>query len=293
MRLGNCAAKIFRRRAYGGSRRHDQEAWALTHCRKPASEQINFSSPEPFQSFAIQGNEGCHAMPEQLKSKPLSDADDATLVRLALAREAEAFRVIMTRNNQRLYRMARAILHNDSEAEDALQDAYMHAFARLDCFRGECALATWLSRIVINEALGRLRKKRREAEKRFTTEQAVPDAQIIRFPVATSADDPERNMAQRQILELIERTMDGLPEKFRVVLMARTIEGLNVEETAELLGIKPETVKTRLYRARRLLHEKIDEQIGPVMLNAYPFAGRRCERVTEAVLSRLALETQG
>lgn len=232
-------------------------------------------------------------MPEQLKSKPLSDADDATLVRLALAREAEAFRVIMTRNNQRLYRMARAILHNDSEAEDALQDAYMHAFARLDCFRGECALATWLSRIVINEALGRLRKKRREAEKRFTTEQAVPDAQIIRFPVATSADDPERNMAQRQILELIERTMDGLPEKFRVVLMARTIEGLNVEETAELLGIKPETVKTRLYRARRLLHEKIDEQIGPVMLNAYPFAGRRCERVTEAVLSRLALETQG
>ncbi|OQM73794.1 RNA polymerase sigma factor [Manganibacter manganicus] len=229
----------------------------------------------------------------QQKQQPLFDATDATLVRLALSREAEAFRVIMTRNNQRLYRMARAILHNDSEAEDALQDAYMHAFARLESFRGDSALATWLSRIVINEALGRLREKRREAERRFPTEQTVPDAQIIRFPVATSADDPERNMAQRQILELIERTMDGLPEKFRVVLMARTIEGLNVEETAELLGIKPETVKTRLYRARRLLHEKIDEQIGPVMLNAYPFAGRRCERVTEAVLSRLALETQG
>lgn len=230
---------------------------------------------------------------EQLKSQPLSDADDATLVRLALSREAEAFRIIMTRNNQRLYRMARAILHNDSEAEDALQDAYMHAFARLESFRGDSALATWLSRIVINEALGRLRKKRREAEEKFPTEKAVVDARIIRFPVATSTDDPERNMAQRQILALIERTMDGLPEKFRVVLMARTIEGLSVEETAQLLGIKPETVKTRLYRARKLLHEKIDEQIGPVMLNAYPFAGRRCERVTKTVLSLLNLETQG
>jgi RNA polymerase sigma-70 factor (ECF subfamily) len=227
-------------------------------------------------------------LPGQQRAQDLEDADDATLVRLALSHEAEAFRVIMTRNNRRLYRMARAILHNDSEAEDALQDAYMHAFSRLNGFRGQSALATWLTRIVINEALGRLRKKRHAAEK-FLSDNEAQNAQIIPFPAANT-DDPERNMAQRQILELIEQTMDTLPEKFRVVLMARAIEGLNVEETAELLGIKPETVKTRLYRARKLLHEKLDEQVGPVLANAYPFAGRRCERVTATVLSRLGLE---
>jgi RNA polymerase sigma-70 factor (ECF subfamily) len=244
-----------------------------------------------FNHAASKVTEDAMPLPEQRKPHDLADADDATLVRHALAREAEAFRIIMTRNNQRLYRMARAILHNDSEAEDALQDAYMHAFSRLGSFRGDAALATWLSRIVINEALGRLRKKRHAAEK-FLADNAAPDARIIPFPAA-GTDDPERHMAQRQILELIERTMDSLPEKFRVVLMARAIEGMNVEETAALLGIKPETVKTRLYRARSLLRQKMDEQIGPVLVNAYPFAGRRCERVTETVLRRLGFRNAG
>jgi RNA polymerase sigma-70 factor, ECF subfamily len=219
-------------------------------------------------------------------ARPLTEnrPDDVTLVRRALAREPGAFRAIMTANNQRLYRLARSIVRNDSEAEDVLQDAYLHAFARLDSFRGESALATWLSRIVINEALGRLRKARRAAA---LPESALPQATIIPFPLHAGSSDPEKSMAQRQILELVERAMDALPEIFRTVFVARAVEGLSAEETAELLGLKPETVKTRLFRARKLLRERLDEELGPVLLDAFPFAGRRCERITEAVMKRL------
>ena len=212
--------------------------------------------------------------------------DEMTLVGRALAREPGAFRTIMTANNQRLYRLARSIVRNDSEAEDVLQEAYLHAFARLESFRGESALATWLSRIVINEALGRLRKARRAIA---VPESTLPQATIIPFPLNAGSSDPEKSMAQRQILELVERAMDALPEMFRTVFVARAVEGLSAEETAELLGLKPETVKTRLFRARKLLRERLDEEIGPVLLDAFPFAGRRCERITEAVMKRLGL----
>ncbi|MDW6024710.1 RNA polymerase sigma factor [Mesorhizobium sp. BAC0120] len=215
-------------------------------------------------------------------------ADDMELARRALAREAQAFRTIMTRHNRRLYRIARSILHSDSEAEEALQEAYLHAFANLAGFRGDSTLATWLSRIVINEALGRLRKRKRAASVSLPVDE-LPAAQIIAFPASAGLDDPERNMAQRQILELVERATDSLPDDFRTVFVARAIEGLSVEETAELLGLKPETVKTRLHRARKLLRERLDEQIGPVLLDAFPFAGRRCERLTETVMQRLGL----
>jgi len=214
--------------------------------------------------------------------------DEMTLVRRALEREPGAFRAIMTANNRRLYRLARSIVRNDSEAEDVLQEAYLHAFARLDGFRGESALATWLSRIVINEALGRLRKARRSLAA-LLPEGTLPQATIIPFPLQAGSSDPEKSMAQRQILEMVERAMDALPEMFRTVFVARAVEGLSVEETADLLGLKPETVKTRLHRARKLLRERLDEELGPVMLDAFPFAGRRCERITETVVMRLAL----
>jgi RNA polymerase sigma-70 factor (ECF subfamily) len=224
-----------------------------------------------------------HAEEMLLKPKPFPD--DAELVKLALAREAYAFRAIMTRYNQRLYRLARSILRNNSEAEDALQEAWLRAFASLSGFRGDSALATWLSRIVINEALGRLRRSRRAAALPLSEERTA--AEIIPFPLNASSDDPERHMAQRQILELVERATDSLPEAYRLVFVARVIEGLSIEETADLLGIRPETVKTRLFRARKLLRKKLDEQIGPVMLDAFPFAGRRCERITAQVMKQL------
>ena len=211
--------------------------------------------------------------------------DDAELVRRALTRDGGAFRAIMQRHNRRLYRIARGILRNNADAEDAVQDAYVSAFTNVGSYRGESALATWLSRIVMNEALGRLRK--RNTVDIAALEPARSEAEIIQFPLSTPNDDPERIMAQRQILQLVEQATDNMPEAFRLVFVTRLIEGMSVEETAELLGIKPETVKTRLHRARRLVRDQLHKQIGPVLMDAFPFAGRRCERVTEAVMKRL------
>ena len=213
---------------------------------------------------------------------------DMALVERAMARDAAACRLIIKTYNQRLYRLARSILRNNSEAEDVLQEAYLRAFAHLDGFRGDAALSTWLSRIVINEALGRLRKRRRAAAAQIPGNRpGGSSADIIPFPLVSSEADPERTMAQRQILNLVERATDDLPEIYRTVFVARVIEGLSMEETAELLGIKPETVKTRLFRARRLVREQIEKEVGPVLMDAFPFAGRRCERLTKAVMLRL------
>ncbi|ESX08682.1 RNA polymerase sigma factor [Mesorhizobium sp. LSJC265A00] len=223
------------------------------------------------------------AMPAMSLPMPTAASSEMLLVRRALAREGNAFRIIMKTHNQRLYRIARGVVRNDAEAEDIVQEAYVRAFAHLDAFRGESSLATWLSRIVINEALGRLRKRRRTVAKN-------PQAEIIQFPLNPS-DDPERTMAQRQILELVERATDSLPDVYRTVFVARVIEGLSIEETAELLGVRPETVKTRLHRARALVRKALDDQIGPVLLDAFPFAGRRCDRLTSAVMQRLGLES--
>ncbi len=213
---------------------------------------------------------------------------DMELVRRALARDATAFRAIMKTHNQRLYRLARGIVRNDGEAEDIVQEGYVRAFTHLEGFRGDCALATWLSRIVINEALGRLRRRRRALEQSMSDDPAI-EAKIIQFPLNTPNDDPERTMAQRQILQFVERATDNLPDVYRTVFVARVIEGLSIEETSELLGIKAETVKTRLHRARNLIRKQLDDQIGPVLLDAFPFAGQRCERLTVAVLGRLGL----
>ena len=190
----------------------------------------------------------------------------------------------MKLNNRRLYRLARGIVRNDAEAEDVVQEAYAQAFAHLDGFRGQASLSTWLSRIAINEALGRLRKRRRAAS---VADRMAVEAKIIPFPLNASTDDPERTMAQREILQLVERATDDLPELYRVVFVARVIEGLSLDETADLLGLRAATVKTRLHRARSLIRKALDARIGPILLDAFPFAGRRCDRVTAAVMTKL------
>ncbi len=215
-------------------------------------------------------------------------SEDAELVRRALARDDTAFRTIMERHNRRLYRIARGVLRNDSEAEDVVQEAYVKAFTHLGGFRGDSSLATWLSRIAMNEALGRLRRERPAVDLE-TFEARRTEAQIIKFPQTAASGDPERTMAQQEILRLVERATDNLPEIFRIVFMTRVIEGMSTEETANLLGLQPDTVKTRLHRARRLVRDELDKQIGPVLMDAFPFAGRRCERMTNAVLQRLAI----
>ena len=195
----------------------------------------------------------------------------------------------MQANNRRLYRLARGILRNDSEAEDVVQETYVRAFTHLESFRGDSSLATWLARIAMNEALGRLRRQR--AERRIDTAGAGraggPDHPVSRS--RRTSDDPEKSMAQREIQHVVEHAIDELPEAFRIVFITRVIEGMNVEETAEILGLKPETVKTRLHRARTMLRDNVEKKIGPVVMEAFPFAGKRCERLTDAVLKRLGL----
>lgn len=215
------------------------------------------------------------------------DVADAGLIARAIAGEAAAHRAIIRAHNGRLFRVARGILRNDAEAEEALQEAYVSAFRGLRAFRGESTLSTWLTRIVVNEALGRLRK-RRAADEASGPQSGL--AEIIPFPGAAAPADPERDMAQKEILRFVERAIDALPDAFRTVFVARALEGLSVEEAADLLSLRPETVKTRLFRAREMLRERIDSEIGPVMLEAFPFAGARCERLTDAVLRRLELE---
>lgn len=223
-------------------------------------------------------------MAQAKASKPQEAAAD-DLVARARARDEVAIRSIIQANNRRLYRLARGILRNDSEAEDVVQETYVRAFTHLDSFRGDSSLATWLSRIAMNEALGRLRSQRPTTE--WTSlPQGTIEAQIIQFPLSATTD-PEKTMAQREIQNVVEHAIDELPEPFRLVFITRVVEGMNVEETAEILDLKPETVKTRLHRARAMLRENVERKIGPVVMEAFPFAGRRCERLTNAVLNRL------
>jgi RNA polymerase sigma-70 factor (ECF subfamily) len=213
-------------------------------------------------------------------------AADTELVRRALARDETAVRAIIKAHNRRLYRLARGILRNDGEAEDVVQETYVRAFTHLKDFRGDSSLSTWLSRIAMNEALGRLRRQRPGVEL-SSLPQGMLEAQIIQFPLMSAADDPEKSMAQREIQHAVEGAIDELPEPFRIVFITRVLEGMNVEETAEILDLKPETVKTRLHRARTMLRDNVEKKIGPVVMEAFPFAGRRCDRLTEAVLKRL------
>jgi RNA polymerase sigma-70 factor (ECF subfamily) len=208
------------------------------------------------------------------------------LVGLARTGDRQAFRAIMTRCNQRLFRVARAVVRDEAEAEDVLQEAYLRAFAAIATFRGEAGIATWLTRIVLNEAHGRLRRRKATVDL-DQVEAAQETAQVLNFPGMARSDDPEADAARAQIRRILERAVDALPEPFRLVFILREIEDLSVEETASHLNLKVETVKTRLHRARRRLREALDAQLADVMVGAYPFLGARCERISEAVLQRM------
>ena len=214
-------------------------------------------------------------------------ADERNLVERAASGDQSAFRAIMEQNNQRLYRVARAVMKDDTEAEDVVQETYLRAFFNLSKFRGESSLTTWLTRIALNEALGRKRKQRAMVTLETVETAQQTSAQIIQFPAMNTETDPERSAAQNEIQRLLERAMDALPEPFRVVFVMRDVEEMSIEETAFHLGIRPQTVKTRLHRARRLLRQSLDGELASTLKETYPFAGARCARITEAVLSRL------
>jgi RNA polymerase sigma-70 factor, ECF subfamily len=221
------------------------------------------------------------------KLKTEDRIQEQELVALAASCDESAIRAIIKLHNSRLFRIARSVLRDNAEAEDALQESYVKAFAALSGFRGDSSLRTWLSRIVLNECLQRLRSNRTKIRPSVEFAPAI-EAQIIPFPQSSPQQtDPERSMAQRELVHLVERAVDELPDEFRLVLVARTMEGMSIEETAELFGLRPETVKTRLFRARTLLKKSLAEHIDPLLTNTFPFLGRRCERMADAVVARL------
>lgn len=213
---------------------------------------------------------------------------DAALVAQVRAGNGAAFRTIMQRHNRRLFRVARAIMGEDAEAEDVVQEAYVRGFRALANFRQEAQLATWLTRIVINEARGRLRRRRITVD---VAELDKPGAmgQVLRFPGAPENMDPEHMAARSQIRRLLESAIDVLPEHYRAVFVMRDVEGMSTEETAAALALVPETVKTRLHRARAALRTALEQQLASGIEDAFPFDGVRCDRLTDAVLARLGI----
>ena len=213
--------------------------------------------------------------------------DDGTLAQLIAVREPEAVRLVTRRNNQRLFRTAWSILGNRAEAEDSVQSAYLRAFSAIEGFEARSSLSTWLTRIVINEALGRKRaaaRRRRHFDQDSVT--VLEDYREKLMRGSTSGTSPDGELMRSQIRTRLEQAIADLPSEFRLVFVLREVEGLSVEETAEALGLVPATVKTRALRARHRLQEALAPDLKAVLSGAFPFAGADCEAITEAVVRR-------
>jgi len=208
-------------------------------------------------------------------------ASDAALVAAARGGDDAAFEVIMRRHNRAMFRTVRAILQNEADAEDVVQEAYLKAFLHLDGFAGASRLSTWLVKIAVNEALGRLRR-RMPGTLELTSDNLAEDG------MHTSAESsPEAAAAQSEVRRLLETAIDALPQAQRAVFMLRAVEEFSTEDTAACLGIPPETVKTRLHRARQALRRRLQHRVAAALTDTFPFAGARCDRVVATVLARL------
>lgn len=218
---------------------------------------------------------------------------DAELARRVAAREEPALRLLMKRHNQALFRTARAILRDDTEAEDAVQEAYIKAIRAMGTFRSDAKLATWLVRITVNEALGRRRRARRAAEVITLAADAPPASQEIDDVPDETQLTPEQSALRGEARRLMEARIDALPDAFRTVFVMRAVEEMSVEETAAALDIPEATVRSRFFRARALLRESISRDMDAALDQAFHFAGHRCDRIVERVLARLASEPAG
>jgi RNA polymerase sigma-70 factor (ECF subfamily) len=226
--------------------------------------------------------------------EPLASAGEVSdsergLAAAAARGDARAFTAIMRRHNRMLFRIARSILKADADAEDALQDAYLRAWRSIDGFRGDAKLSTWLARIVINESLARLRRPQR--------------AQVIPFDGAAQAEyesmelfntdhpdlQPDTALMRAELRRLMEACIDRLPDAYRTVFMLRAVEEMTVEEVSVLLSLPEPTVRTRLFRARALLRDRLSNDIDLAIGDAFAFAGARCDRIVAGVLARAAM----
>lgn len=223
---------------------------------------------------------------QDLSAQHLSDPELAQRIEDG---DQVAFTVLMRRYNRALYRTARSILKDDAEAEDALQESYLLAYRRIGQFRGDAKLSTWLTRIVVNEAIGRSRKASRRAEVIRLNGDQDPDLESEEESMSVAPlEQPERAAMRAQVRSLLERKIDELPDTFRTVFMLRGLEEMTVEEVADSLSIPEATVRTRFFRARGMLREALSKEIDFAFEEAFSFDGERCDRIVAGVLQRLA-----
>jgi RNA polymerase sigma-70 factor (ECF subfamily) len=218
-----------------------------------------------------------------------ADIPEAELVSTAARGNARAFERLMRQYNRTMFRTARAILKDDAEAEDALQDAYLHAYRSLGTFRADARFSTWLARIVVNESLMRLRKLSRRAS--IVPIQAAAPVDEVEQVSDDAMEKPETSAARAEMRRLLEAQIDLLPDAYRTVFMLRAVEEMSVEETAAVLGVPEATVRTRFFRARSLLREGLAQKIDLACEDAFSFAGARCDRIVANVLARIQKET--
>jgi RNA polymerase sigma-70 factor (ECF subfamily) len=206
--------------------------------------------------------------------------DEAVVARV-LAGEPRLFELLMRRYNRRLFRVARAVLRDDGEAEDVVQDAWVRVYAHLAEFEGRARFSTWATRICLHEAFARARRARR-------TEPVESPEESQETTMSTPT--PEQHASDAELRRVLEQAIDELPETFRTVFVMRTVDGMSVAETAECLGINEETVKTRAFRARALLQRVLAERFDAAATGAFDFLGARCDRIVARVLERIAGE---
>jgi RNA polymerase sigma-70 factor (ECF subfamily) len=219
---------------------------------------------------------------------PERDLSDAALAQRIAAHDHAAFALLMRRYNRLLFRTARSILRDDSEAEDALQDAYLQAYRGIGRFRGDASLSTWLTRIVVNAAIARARKTRRRAEVMQLHAEAEPNIEPTEVNMHTPvSESPESGAMRAQARQLLERSVDALPEAFRTVFVLRALEEMSGEEVAACLAIPEATVRSRFFRARAMLRAALAREIDFAFEEAFSFDGERCDRVVAGVLARL------
>lgn len=220
---------------------------------------------------------------------PRQDMDDVTLASRVRAGDAAAFELLMRRHNRRLYRLARSMLRDGADAEDALQDAYLAAYQALGSFRGESSLATWLSRVVANQCLARLRRQARRDNIVPMVALGGPDEQEAAVMPADDKDTPDRALLRAELRAVLERKLDELPEAFRTVFVLRSVEELSVEEVAQILDLPEATVRSRHFRARSMLRESLAQDIDIAERDVWAFAGERCDRIVAGVLKRVGM----
>jgi RNA polymerase sigma-70 factor (ECF subfamily) len=216
---------------------------------------------------------------EQARSEGWTDQHVIDQIR---AGNTALYEIIMRRYNQRLYRVARAILREDAEAEDVMQDAYVRAYQHLDQFAGHSSFATWLTRIAVHEALRRLPGRRRMVQMEETDFDGESSMNIVE-----TSPDPEQRASTVELGRLLEETVLELPDQYRSVIMLRDVEEMSTAETAETLELTEENVKVRLHRGRAMMRERLSARVGSQGKNAFPFMGARCDRVVAGVFARL------